>query len=199
MPFWTESFSDTEQGPLKDPKRKFRFTVQFGGINATNGGAMLWYAKTAGKPKFTIETATHAFLNHQFHYPGSVKWEEVDITLVDPGGEPDVAATLSAIVEASGYSPPTDATNESLTSISKAKATGALGVVTITQIDAEGRPVETWTLWNAFLTAVSYGDLGYGEDDLTELSVKIKYDWARIETTSPGAAVADAGTTYFNA
>ena len=196
MPFWSQSFQ--ENVTLKDPKRKFRFTVQFTGINAANGGAMLWYAKTAGKPKFSVESVPHSFLNHEFHYPGSVKWEELSITMVDPGGDIDVASTLSAIVQASGYNPPTDATNENLTSISKAKATGALGTVIITQIDSDGNPIETWTLWNAFIIGVEYGDLAYGDDELTELTVNIKYDWARIETAAVGAAVVDEGSSYFN-
>ncbi len=196
MPFWSQSFQ--ENVTLKDPKRKFRFTVQFTGINAANGGAMLWYAKTAGKPKFSVESVPHSFLNHEFHYPGSVKWEELSITMVDPGGDIDVASTLSAIVQASGYNPPTDATNENLTSISKAKATGALGTVIITQIDSDGNPIETWTLWNAFIIGVEYGDLAYGDDELTELTVNIKYDWARIETAAVGAAVVDEGNSYFN-
>ena len=196
MPFWSQSFQ--ENVTLKDPKRKFRFTVQFTGINAANGGAMLWYAKTAGKPKFSVESVPHSFLNHEFHYPGSVKWEELSITMVDPGGDLDVASTLSAIVQASGYNPPTDATNENLTSISKAKATGALGTVIITQIDSDGNPIETWTLWNAFIIGVEYGDLAYGDDELTELTVNIKYDWARIETAAVGAAVVDEGSSYFN-
>ena len=196
MPFWSQSFK--EDVTFKDPKRQFRFTVQFTGINSQNGGAMLWYAKSCTKPGFTISSAEHQFLNHKFHYPGAVEWNEIDVKLVDPGGDPDVAATLSAIVEASGYNPPTDATNENLTSISKAKATGALGTVIITQIDANGSPIETWTLWNGFITELGFGDLSYGEDGLNELTVKVKYDWARVETAAAGAAVVDQGKSYFN-
>ena len=196
MPFWSTAFK--EDITLKDPKRQFRFTVQFTGINSQNGGAVLWYTKSCTKPGFTISTADHAFLNHKFYYPGSVEWNEIDVKLVDPGGDPDVAATLAAIVEASGYNPPTDATNENLTSISKAKAAAALGVVIITQIDADGNPTETWTLWNGFITELGFGELTYGEDGLTELSVKLRYDWARVETAAAGAAVVDQGKRYFN-
>ena len=197
MPFWSQSFQ--ENVTLKDPKRKFRFTVQFTGINAANGGSMLWYAKTAGKPKFSVESVPHSFLNHEFHYPGSVKWEELSITMVDPGGDLDVASTLSAIVQSSGYNPPTDATNENLTSISKAKATGALGTVIITQIDSDGNPIETWTLWNAFVKDFQTGELSYGDDELTTATVELMYDWARVETTNPSVATAGGGTSFFNA
>ena len=80
-PFWSENFS---QGGLKDPKRKFRFTVNFNGIAAAQGGGQLWYAKTVSKPSFQIAAAEHKYLNHTFYYPGSVTWNDVVITLVDP-------------------------------------------------------------------------------------------------------------------
>jgi len=81
--------------------------------------------------------------------------------------------------------------------MSKAKAAGALGTVIITQIDSDGNPLETWTLWNSFMTEVKYGDLAYGEDDLTEMSITLKYDWARVETAGPSVAVAGAGGSEF--
>tara|TARA_R100000664_G_scaffold2053_1_gene5259 strand:- start:13025 stop:13612 length:588 start_codon:yes stop_codon:yes gene_type:complete len=192
MPFWSTNFG--ENAELKDPKRKFRFTVEFQGIQSPQGGAILWYAKTVSKPSFQINASEHKYLNHTFWYPGSVSWQDVALTLVDPV-EPDMAATLSDIVVQSGYSPPTDA--NSLTTMSKAKSAGALGTVIITQIDSNGKPLETWTLWNAWMTEVKYGDLGYGEDDLTEMSVTLKYDWARVETVNGSVAVAGAGGTEF--
>ena len=192
MPFWSTNFG--EDTTLKDPKRKFRFTVEFQGIQAAQGGAMLWYAKTAAKPSFQIAEATHKFLNHTFYYPGSVTWQDIGITLVDPV-EPDMAATLSDIVVQSGYTPPTDST--SLSTMSKAKAAGALGTVIITQIDSDGNPLETWTLWNSWIKEVKYGDLGYDGDDLTEMTVTLKYDWARIEAAGASVAVAGNGGSEF--
>ena len=192
MAFWSTNFG--EDTTLKDPKRKFRFTVEFQGIQAAQGGAILWYAKTAAKPSFQVAEATHKFLNHTFYYPGSVTWQDISITLVDPV-DPDMAATLSDIVVQSGYTPPTDA--NSLSTMSKAKAAGALGTVIITQIDSDGKPLETWTLWNSWIKEVKYGDLGYDGDDLTEMTVALKYDWARVETAGASVAVAGAGGSEF--
>ena len=191
MPFWSTNFG--EDPTLHDPKRKFRFTVEIQGIDAP--GATVWWAKTVSKPAFQIAAAEHKYLNHTFYYPGSVTWQDVSMTLVDPV-EPDMTATLSAIVVESGYTPPTD--QNTLTTMSKAKSAGALGSVIITQIDHDGKPLETWTLWNAFITEVKYGDLGYGEDDLTELTLTLKYDWARVETSHPSKAVANQGSSFFN-
>ena len=190
MPFWSTDFGgDTE---LKDPKRKFRFKVEFHGIQSAQGagGALLWYAKTVAKPSFQIAAAEHKYLNHTFYYPGSVTWQDVSLTLVDPVN-PDMTATLADIIELSGYSIPTTA--NSLNTMSKASAAGALGSVMITQIDAEGNPLETWTLWNAFIVNLKFGDLAYGEDDLTELTVDLKYDWASVETSNGGGSAAVKG------
>ena len=77
--------------------------------------------------------------------------------------------------------------------MTKASAATALGSVTVTQIDHEGRPLESWTLWNAFITELKFGDLEYGADDLTELSVTLKYDWARLEVDAASKGSARAG------
>ena len=185
MPFWTQEVGTADT----DPKRKFRFVVTFDGIDAGNGagGGVAWYAKTAGKPSFTINAAEHKYLNHTFYYPGNVTWNEVTIALVDPVN-PDMASTLSDIVQAGGYVLPTiDKVGAPLT-INKGYAVEALGRVTIEQQDAYGIPKETWTLHNAWIKDVKFGDLEYGSDDLTQIDVILKYDWASMESPGDSAA-----------
>ena len=65
MPFWSTNFGQNKT--LKDPKRNHRFIVEFGGVAATPGGAVAWYAKTAAKPSFTIAENEHKYLNHTFY------------------------------------------------------------------------------------------------------------------------------------
>ena len=193
MPFWSENFGDNQN--KKDPKRNFRFIIEFGGIAATPGGAVAWYAKTAQKPSFAIANAEHKYLNHTFYYPGGVTWNPISITMVDPV-DPDMAATFSDIISQGGYAPPTDTT--SLGTMSKGKAASALGAVTITQIDSDGNPLETWTLWNPFIEDIKYGEsLDYGNAELTEISISLRYDWARIETTNDSKAVTPGGREFF--
>ena len=182
MAFWSTNFG--EDPTLKDPKRKFRFIVQITGIG-TDGGT-LWYAKTATKPSFQIGAAEHSYLNHKFYYPGGVTWQDVSITLVDPV-DPNIGMSLASIVEQSGYNPPGATFSPGdLATISKGKAVSSLGQVTITQLDGEGRGIENWTLWNAFITELKFGDLEYGSDDILELSITLKYDWARVDTSEAG-------------
>jgi len=193
MAFWSQDFG--ADPTLNDPKRKFRFIVEFQGIQSAQGGAILWYAKTVDKPSFQIASAEHKYLNHTFYYPGSVTWNEVSLTLVDPVS-PDMTATFSDIISAGGYTPPTDAT--SLSTMSKAKAAHALGAVYVQQLDSNGIAIETWTLWNSFISEVKFGELAYGDDELNEMTVTLKYDWARVETANDSAAVNQGGNSFFN-
>tara|TARA_Y100001938_G_scaffold148767_1_gene233435 strand:- start:903 stop:1490 length:588 start_codon:yes stop_codon:yes gene_type:complete len=168
MAFWTDA-------QFEDPKRAYRFLVDIGRM--PNGAT--WYAKSAKKPEISISTVEHNFLNHRFYYPGRAEWAEVTVTLVDPVS-PDAAINTAAIIRASGYNPPKDVTDT--TTISKQASVAAMGSVVISQIDSQGNALETWTLWNPFITGVTYGDLDYSSDEMTEITMTIRYDWAVIET-----------------
>ena len=114
---------------------------------------------------------------------------------------PDLSVTLARILEQSGYYLPGNAVDKtSLATLSKGQAVGAIGQVSIVQYDAAGNAIETWTLWNAFITEAKFGDLEYGSDDLLQLDLTLKYDWARIETTDGSSALTvDSSTqTAFN-
>ncbi len=115
---------------------------------------------------------------------------EITATLADPLA-PDLAKTLIDTVRASGYEYPDQP--GAIVTTSKSKALAALGGgVVIAQIDPEGRAVEEWTLKNAWISSVSFGDtLDYTSDEATELSITIKYDWA--EMTVFGEPVAGMG------
>lgn len=176
MAFWG---ANLDSG-TKDPKRKFRFKVEF---QQLGGGNVLWYAKGVGKPAMTISAdTTHKFLGHTFKYPGSVTWEDIELTLVDPGegenGE-DAAMKLLSIIHASGYRFP-EATDV-LETISKGKSVAAIEKVVIHQLDASGETtVERWELHNPFINKVSFGDLSYEDDGLSEITVGVTYDWAKF-------------------
>ena len=64
---------------------------------------------------------------------------------------------------------------------SKSTSNAALGEITITQVDGNGNDVEVWTLYDAILKDVSWGDtLSYSEDELVEYKLTIQYDYAQI-------------------
>ena len=176
MAFWGQAMDSN----IRDPKRKFRFKVEIEGL----GNGIVWYAKTVSKPSMTISgDAEHKFLGHTFKFPGSVTWEDVELTLVDPAEEIEDAATkLLNIVQGSGYQFPRDipVSPEQLRTISKGKAVEALQKFVIYQLDGEGRTVEKWTLHNAFVISLNFNGLDYGSDDLSEINMTVKYDWAEF-------------------
>jgi len=186
MTFW----GDTLDADKQDPKRKFRFKVQFGNL----GDGVVWYAKTITKPEMTISGDTsHKFLGHTFKFPGSVTWNDIELTLVDPISE-EASTKLLEIVEAAGYTFPssadyaTEGGRRAFETISKGKSTAALGSIVISQLDADGIVVEQWTLHNPFINKVGFGDLSYEDDGLSEISVGITYDWAKYSANGQDTA-----------
>ena len=104
------------------------------------------------------------------------------MTLVDPIGE-DAATKLLEIVEKAGYTYPRPGYEQegnlrSFETISKGKAKAALEAVVIQQLDSDGAVVEQWTLHNPFINKVGFGDLSYEDDNLSEISLGLTYDWA---------------------
>lgn len=179
MTFWG---TNLDSG-TRDPKRKFRFKVEI----QTLGGGVVWYAKSIAKPTLNISADTkHKFLGHEFSFPGSVTWDDIEVTLVDPAGEKEDAATkLLSIVQSSGYKFPKD--TAILETISKGKATSAISQVVISQIAADGiEVVERWTLHNPFVNKVAFGDLSYEDDGLSEITLGITFDWAEFSKGAGG-------------
>ena len=172
MAFWGTDLVGQTSG---DPKRKFRWRIQFGETNGNDGG-VIWYAKTVTKPEMTISgDTTHKYLGHAFKFPGSVTWNDIDVTLVDPVS-PDAAQKTLSIVHAAGYRFPTS--DQVVETISKEKAVTALKLFVIEQLDSLGNVIEKWTLHNAFINKVGFNDLSYEDDGLSEISLGITYDWA---------------------
>ena len=173
--FWTAP-------PNKDPKRAYRFRVQFG--NSGN----LWYAKKATKPTITITESSHQYLNHTYYWPAKTEWNEVDITLIDPV-EPDLAGDLITSIKAAGFLIPAGTDNANMATPSKKGFTDATGDgIVIEQIDEEGNMLEKWTLWHAWIREVTFGDLDYGSEDLTEVTIKFRYDWAQFDSPTVSEA-----------
>tara|TARA_R100001082_G_scaffold86955_2_gene53486 strand:+ start:386 stop:937 length:552 start_codon:yes stop_codon:yes gene_type:complete len=174
--------------PTIEPKRQFRFILQLDGIDA-------FTIKSVKKPGFTISEYEHKYLNHTFYYPGRLTWNEIEFTLVDPV-DPDMASALMNKLTLSGYQLPTDEQRALQSTISKARAVGALGLVTIKQLAPPTgggglgveKVVEQWELNNAWVRDVTFGDLSYDSEDATEISVTLRYDFAEYRKTNEEAS-----------
>ena len=131
-------------------------------------------------------------------------WNTVDVTLVDPVN-PDMAQVLIENIRQAGYPLPaldqdpmlTEA-QAAQTTIGKARAQTALGQVSIAQIgppsgdagndggypDGADIEVESWTLHNPWIKDVKFGELSYESEELSEITVTFRYDYAMLRQAS---------------
>ena len=116
-------------------------------------------------------------------------WTDISITLVDPI-TPDSCQSLYKIIRDAGYALPTEFTPGNpagAATISKEKMVNSLGpMIRIDQIGTGGsdKIVETWLLRNPLITSVNFDTLDYGSDELLNITLGIKYDWAELGETT---------------
>lgn len=162
-----------------EPKRGYRWFFTLAGTLDVSDKLETYAIKTVKKPSFSVSEVPHQYVAHTFYYPGRVTWNPVEITFIDPV-IPDQSAVITNMFVKAGYSVPKNA-QVALSSFSKEKFTAAVGSPIISQVDAEGKVIEEWTLNNSFFTSVDYGQLDYGSEDLLINSVTIRYDYATME------------------
>jgi hypothetical protein len=166
-----------------EPKRSFRFLLDIGGTN-TNETIASYYVKTAKIPTFQMESTVEVkYIQHTFKYPGRVKWQPIDVTIIDPA-TPDASAIIMNIMSAAGYVIP-DNPIDAQESLSKAKSNAAMGTVYLRQIGAEiDEVLSEWKLTNAFLTNVDFGQLSYDSDEILNYTLTIDYDYATLRSAT---------------
>jgi len=156
-----------------EPKRKFRWIMGFNGIP-------YWLLKKASRPTVTVTEAEHVFLNYKFYFPGRVEYDEMSVTIADPL-HPDASKTLMKLLDNSGYVTPDGINLESPKTITKKAAVEAVGgKLFMAQLDAKGEIVEEWAFWNPWIKSVNFDEADYESDDLINLEVTFRYDWATV-------------------
>ena len=185
MAFWSEK--------TVEPKRKFRWLLYWSGVPQ-------FVVKSVKKPSYQIATSQHQFLNYEFYYPGRVTWQDISVTLVDPV-DPDSTKSLYNILERSGYVIPTEYRQAAAATISKENMVDALGTeIKLAQLDPAGiNPVEVWVVKNPLITSVEFDTLDYSSDELLNITVNFKYDFATIEGRRADATYAGSSIWSGNA
>jgi len=183
MAFWNLASSE--------PKRQHRFLVNFSSLLTSDGNAYQQYlAKTCVIPGYTVSSTTHRFLGNEYHYPGTVTWDEVTVDIVN-AVDPDGNDLLMNALAQSGYLAPDrqqeayESARQAVGTVNKTNAQDAIGDVVIRQLDGEGSVIGTWSLRNAFITAAKFGNLDYAGDDILNVNITIKYDWATYDSSPP--------------
>ena len=171
MSFWTSTATE--------PKRQYRFRLTISAVGgAGNVSNAIWYAKKVTIPQFTVGEIKHSFVDKTFYFPGRVEWNTIEAPLVDPAN-PDATDITNKILVGSGYYVPSSANGaEDYGSMSKEEATQAIGQVIIDIIDKDGKSIEQWRLINPFVKSVKFGELSYDSDELREIGIEFRYDYA---------------------
>ena len=174
--------------PSVEPKRNFRFLLSISEYpDAT------WLVKTADRPKASVSSVPHQYINHTFNYPGRLIWNPITITLVDPGaGWSDTTRTIRDFLEKAGYAHPTGdkGFQNSASALVKKSGTEALGTINIRTLNPKAGKngllgnmhyADDWQLHNAFIQGdIDFGSLDYGNEELLTLSLTFQYDWATL-------------------
>ena len=189
MAFWNDQATE--------PKRKFRWLLSVGDQKIP-----YWTIKKVNRPSYDVAEAEHKFINHTFYFPGRVTYNTVSFTVVDTAS-PDAAETLKQILYASGYALPKDDLVSTQT-ITKDGAVRSLGQVCIELLGGggatgqaptrpagfgagnpqEGKVLEKWTLHNAWVKKIEFSELDYEGDELTEIIIELRYDYAELNVGS---------------
>ena len=169
MAFWKENTTL--------PKRNFRYRVTFGtnDSDAISIAANYWWAKTVVLPKWTSSPVEVDYLDNKYFFPGRVTWEDVTMTMVDPSS-PDAVQILATMLAKSGYK--VKNVTDKAETVNKIDAANVSMIIEI--LDEDGKQLEYWTLANAMIISTDLGTLDYSSDDLRELSVTVKYDYAEL-------------------
>lgn len=144
-----------------EPKRKNRFILTFN----TPLGLNSWYVESTSRPSIDISKKEIKFLNTETYVSGSFKWNEIGIKFRDPIG-PSAAQAVMEWVRLHA---------ESVTG-RMGYAAGYKQNLTLEMLDPTGVAVEKWELIGCLITKASFGDVGYGSDELAMIDLTIQPD-----------------------
>ncbi len=154
-----DTLSVTDMLPNKfEPKRKFRWVFALEGIDS-------FIIKTAARPTVAIEELEIPFINSTRYIAGKTKFETLSVTLHDPiapSGAQQVMEWIRTHYESvSGRAGYADFYKRD---------------IQLKMLDPIGTVVELWDIKGAFLTNATFGDLDYGANDPSDISLTIRFD-----------------------
>ena len=171
-----------------EPKRKFRWQMGWNGIP-------YYLLKKASRPTINLTEAEHTFLNYKFYYPGRVEYDEMSVTVADPV-HPDASMVMMELLRRSGYDSPDLIDLNKPKTLTKNQAVAAVGgKLFMQQLNGAGAVQEEWHFWNPWVKSVNFDEGDYESDDLINLEITFRYDWATLRGNKPNVPTGVGGNT----
>ena len=146
-----------------EPLRKNRWLLRF----PADLGIQEWWCQTAHRPAIKQEGKPIQFLNTETYVVGRYTWDEMQITLRDPIG-PSASQAVMEWVRLHSES----------VSGRQGYAAGYKRDVELEMLDPTGVVVSKWILKNTMCTTVNFQNLDYSSDDLAEIQMTLRFDYA---------------------
>lgn len=146
-----------------EPLRKNRWLFRF----PADLGIQEWWLTSASRPSIKQNETKIDFLNTSTYVVGRYEWDTIQITLKDPIGPSASQAVMEWIRLHS----------ESVTG-RQGYAAGYKRDIELEMLDPTGVVVSKWILKNTMCTEASFGDLAYNSDDLAEIQMTLRFDYA---------------------
>ena len=141
-----------------EPKRKNRWIFALEGIDS-------FLIKTASRPSVSIEEQTISYMNSKRYLAGNATFETISLTLHDPiapsGAQQCMEWVRTHFESVSGRAGYADFYKRACQ---------------LKLLDPVGTVVELCDLKGCFLTSAGFGDIDYGGEEPTEISLTIRFD-----------------------
>ena len=146
-----------------EPLRKNRWLLRF----PSDLGIQEWWLQSAARPKITQQEKEIPFLNTKTYVIGQYTWETINVVLRDPIGPSASQAVMEWIRLHS----------ESVTG-RQGYSAGYKRDVELEMLDPTGVVVQKWILKNTMCTSADFGELQYDSDDLAQITLTLRFDYA---------------------
>ena len=152
--------------------------------------AYVWWVKTISKPKLNYQTEEEKFTTVgsllSKRSSATPILEDITMTMIDPS-YPNATRKLARLIRRTGYNEKkakqiiNDSYGGSIADsmLDTINGTDRRGVQ-IHQLDEFGEAIETWTLRNAFIKRIDFGELDYSSDELLEISLTLGYEAVKV-------------------
>lgn len=152
------------KAPLQfEPLRKNRWVVRF----PSDLGISEWTLKSAARPQIRQGEREIQFLNTSTWVVGRYTWESIQLTFRDFIAPSTSQALMEWIRLCS----------ESVTG-RQGYAAGYKRDLEIEMLDPTGVTVQKWICKNSFITTANFGNLDYSDDEIADITVNIRMDYA---------------------